>query len=64
MSNKEELNDYIDERFERKRLKVFKNQKAYDRSRDRKNKKLYEVDFEDGAYEDTQGVFQGSSGNS
>ena len=47
MSNKEELNDYIDARFERKRLKVFKNQKAYDRSRDRKNKKLYEVDFED-----------------
>lgn len=45
---------------ERQRLKVFKNHKAYDRVRDRKNKRLYEVDVEDGSYEESQIVFQSS----
>ena len=63
MSNKEELNHYIDELSQRKPLKTLKNHKAYDRARDRKNKKLYEVDVEDELDEESQGIFQGSKSN-
>ena len=63
MSNKEELNRYLTELSERKPLKVIKNHKAYDRARDRKNKKLYEVEIDDGTYENSEGIFQSSKSN-
>ena len=40
---KEQLGNFISELFRRKN-KVIKNHKAYDRARDRKDKKLYEYE--------------------
>ena len=42
--NKQELNSLINNMFQRQRHRVIKNQKAYDRARDRKDKRLYEFD--------------------
>ena len=42
-TNKEQLNSFINELF-RRRNKTVKNHKAYDRARDRKDKKLYEYE--------------------
>lgn len=47
MTNKEELNTYINELLNRKPVRLFKNHKAYDRARDRKDKKLYDIDEEE-----------------
>ena len=47
MNNKEELNRYITELYQRKPVKTFKNDKGYDRVRDRKDKRLYEIDSEE-----------------
>lgn len=47
MTNKEELNRYINELYQRKPVKTFKSDKGYDRVRDRKDKRLYEVDSEE-----------------
>ena len=58
--NNERLDDNL---LRRRRLKVFKNRKAYDRIRDRKRKSLYEVDVEDGNYEESQVVFQSGKSN-
>ena len=59
MTNKEELNRYITELSQRKPVKTFKSDKGYDRARDRKDKRLYEVDSEeeDGTHKEGQGVF-------
>ena len=55
MSNKEELNCCISELTQRKPVKTFKSDKGYDRVRDRKDKRLYEIDSEeeDGTVEKT-----------
>ena len=55
MSNKEELNQYLSELSRRKPVRIFKSDKGYDRARDRKDKRLYELDSEeeDGAVETT-----------
>ena len=42
--NKEELNRYISEIYQRQPTKVIKNHKGYDRVRDRKDPRLYEVE--------------------
>lgn len=47
MTNKEELNTYINELLNRKPVRLFKNHKTYDRARDRKDKKLYDIDEEE-----------------
>ena len=47
MTNKEELNHYIAELSQRKPVRAFKSDKGYDRARDRKDKRLYEVDSEE-----------------
>ena len=47
MTNKEELNHYIAELSKRKPVRTFKSDKGYDRTRDRKDKRLYEVDSEE-----------------
>lgn len=54
MTNKEELNQYIAELSKRKPVRTFKSDKGYDRARDRKDKRLYEIDSEeeDGAHEE------------
>lgn len=54
MTNKEELNQYITELSKRKPVRTFKSDKGYDRARDRKDKRLYEVDSEeeDGTHEE------------
>lgn len=59
MTNKEELNRYITELSQRKPVRTFKSDKGYDRARDRKNKRLYEIDSEeeDGVEQVSQGVF-------
>ena len=60
MTNKEELNRYITELSQRKPVRIFKSDKGYDRARDRKDKRLYEIDSEDeeiGAVETTQSLF-------
>lgn len=60
MTNKEELNTYINELLNRKPVRLFKNHKAYDRARDRKDKSLYEIDSEEEkseSVEEGQGVF-------
>lgn len=59
MTNKEELNQYIAELSKRKPVRTFKSDKGYDRARDRKDKRLYEVDSEedDGTHKEGQGVF-------
>lgn len=44
MTNKQKLSNLVDDMFQRQHRKVIKNQKAYDRARDRKDKKLYEFD--------------------
>ena len=56
MTNKEKLNHYITELSKRKPVRIFKSDKGYDRARDRKDKRLYEIDSEDeeiGAVETT-----------
>ena len=59
MSNKEELNRYITELSQRKPVKTFKSDKGYDRARDRKDKRLYEIDSEedDGVEQISPSVF-------
>jgi hypothetical protein len=54
MNNKEELNRYITELYQHKPVKTFKSDKGYDRVRDRKDKRLYEIDSEedDGVHEE------------
>jgi hypothetical protein len=54
MNNKEELNRYIEELYQRKPVKTFKSDKGYDRVKDRKDKRLYEIDSEeeDGIHEE------------
>lgn len=42
--NKEELNRYITELYQRQPTKVIKNHKGYDRARDRKDPRLYDVE--------------------
>ena len=42
--NKEELSRYISELSQRQPTKVIKNHKGYDRARDRKDPRLYEVE--------------------
>lgn len=55
MTNKEELNIYLSELSQRKPVRKFKSDKGYDRVRDRKDKRLYEIDSEeeDGTVEKT-----------
>lgn len=43
-NNKKELNEFINQFSQRPHRVVWKNRKAYDRARDRKDKKLFEVD--------------------
>lgn len=45
-NNKKELNEFINQFSQRPHCVVWKNRKAYDRARDRKDKKLFEVDEE------------------
>lgn len=40
--NKKELNEFLNQLMQRKHRAVWKNRKAYDRARDRKDKRLYE----------------------
>lgn len=48
MPNKNQVNNQSEEAmYERKPSKVFQNAKAYNRARDRKNKRLYEEDLEE-----------------
>lgn len=48
MPNKNQVNNQSEEAmYERKPIKVFQNVKAYNRARDRKNKRLYEEDLEE-----------------
>jgi hypothetical protein len=42
--NREELNRYVSELYQRQATKVIKNHKGYDRARDRKDPRLYEVE--------------------
>lgn len=42
--NKEELSRYITELYQRQPTKVIKNHKGYDRVRDRKDPRLYDVE--------------------
>lgn len=42
--NKEELSRYVNELYQRQQTKVIKNHKGYDRSRDRKDPRLYEIE--------------------
>lgn len=44
--NKKQLNEFINQLYQRKRNGVLKNRKAYDRARDRKDKRLYEFEKE------------------
>ena len=46
MTNKEELNRYINELSKRKPVRIFKSDKGYDRARDRKDKRLYDIEEE------------------
>ena len=59
MTNKEELNRYITELSQRKPVRTFKSDKGYDRVRDRKDKRLYEIDLEeeDAVEQVSQSVF-------
>jgi hypothetical protein len=47
MSNTEELNRYLAELSKRNRVKPCRNDKAYDRNKDRKDKKLYECEIDE-----------------
>jgi hypothetical protein len=64
MDNKQELNQVINGISQRKRVKVYKSKKGYDRTKDRKDKRLYEVDLEEeknnGVVEESPSVFQSS----
>jgi hypothetical protein len=56
--NRVELNNYINELFQRQPTKVIKNHKGYDRARDRKDPRLYEVEENNIAVdEESQSVF-------
>jgi hypothetical protein len=50
--NKEELNRYITELYQRQPTKVIKNHKGYDRIRDRKDKRLYEIEENNSAVDE------------
>ena len=57
-TNKEELNNYITELSKRKPVRTFKSDKDYDRARDRKDPKLYEVEENNSATnEESQSLF-------
>lgn len=64
MDNKQELNQVINDISQRKRVKVYKSKKGYNRTKDRKDKRLYEVDLEEeknnGVVEESPSVFQSS----
>lgn len=45
-NNKKELNEFVTQLFQKRSHGVLKNKKAYDRARDRKDKRLYEFDEE------------------
>ena len=56
--NKEELNRYVAELYQRQPTKVIKNRKGYDRIRDRKDPRLYEVEENNIAVDEkSQSVF-------
>ena len=56
--NRVALNNYINELFQRQPTKVIKNHKGYDRTRDRKDPRLYEVEENNIAVdEESQSVF-------
>lgn len=56
--NRVELNNYINELFQRQPTKVIKNHKGYDRARDSKDPRLYEVEENNIAVdEESQSVF-------
>ena len=57
MIDKQELNQEVDNPIVRKRVKVYRSKKGYDRTRDRKNKRLYEFDLEE---ENNNGVVKKS----
>ena len=44
MNNVKGLNTYLVELYKQKRVKSCRNDKAYDRNKDRKDKKLYECE--------------------
>lgn len=46
-NNKKELNEFINQFAQRPHRVVWKNRKAYNRARDRKDKKLFDVDEEE-----------------
>ena len=54
MNNTEELNRYIAELMNRKRVKPCRNDKAYDRAKDRKDRKLYEYEINEENYCETE----------
>ena len=45
-SDYEKLSQYVTELSRRKPVRTFKNDKGYDRARDRKDKRLYELEEE------------------
>ena len=47
MIDKQELNQETNNPIVRKRVKVFRSKKGYSRTKDRKDKRLYEVDLEE-----------------
>lgn len=51
--NKQELSRYIAELYQRQPTKVIKNRKGYDRARDRKDPRLYEVEENNIAVDET-----------
>ena len=46
-SDYEKLSQYVTELSRRKPVRTFKNDKGYDRIKDRKDKRLYEIDSEE-----------------
>jgi hypothetical protein len=50
--NKKELNRYISELYQRQPTKVIKNHKGYDRTRDRKDQRLYEIEENNSAVDE------------
>lgn len=64
MIDKQELNQENKNPIVRKRVKVFRSKKGYSRTKDRKDKRLYEVDLEEeksnDIVEESPSVFQSS----
>ena len=50
--NRDELNRYITELSKRKPVRTFKSDKGYDRTRDRKDPKLYEIEENNSAVDE------------